>query len=138
VSDSQDKSAACPFGFKLEPYWARRYSLFTRFDEGIKIDADGLYSVKPEAVALEIAKRIEGERVLDAFGGVGGSAIGFARAGKQVVCVEIDEQRIGYARHNAKLYGVANRITFVHGDVLELMGRLPCDAIYLDPPWGGP
>ena len=128
----------CPFGEKLQKYWDRRYFLFSRFDEGILIDEEGLYSVKPEKSALKIGEIIPGDIVLDAFCGIGGSAIGLARAGKKVITVDIDKDRIDMARHNAEIYGVQNRIIFHHDDCMNLIKSTKFDSIYLDPPWQGP
>jgi trimethylguanosine synthase len=127
-----------PFGGHTQKYWDRRYSLFSRWDEGILTDAEGLYSVKPEAFALEIAARLPGDTVLDAFCGIGGSAIGFARAGKRVITVDTEAARLDMARHNAALYGVEDLIEFIQGDILELYETLAFDALHIDPPWGGP
>jgi trimethylguanosine synthase len=128
----------CPFGPTLQKYWDRRYDLFARFDEGIAIDEEGLFSVKPEQAALRIAERVRGETVLDAFCGIGGSAIAFARSGKRVIAIEADEGRLDMARANARLYGVEDRIRFVHGDFPSAMEGMSFDSIYLDPAWGGP
>jgi hypothetical protein len=42
MSHSSDR---CPFGEHLQKYWNKRYLYFSRFDDGIEIDAEGLYSV---------------------------------------------------------------------------------------------
>jgi trimethylguanosine synthase len=42
---------------KLAKYWAQRYSLFSKFDQGIDIDEEGWYSVTPESIAIHIAQR---------------------------------------------------------------------------------
>lgn len=130
-------SEDCPFGEDLQSYWDKRHYLFSRFDEGIRIDREGLFSVKPEHSALEVGDQLAGERVLDGFCGVGGSAIGLARAGKRVVTVDIDAGRLEMARHNAQLYGVADCIEFVRGDFFDVLAGGGWDAVYLDPPWGG-
>ena len=39
-------------------YWAQRYRLFSKYDEGIILDQEGWYSVTPELIASHIAKRI--------------------------------------------------------------------------------
>ena len=39
-------------------YYAQRYRLFSRFDEGIKLDEEGWYSVTPEVLAAHTATRI--------------------------------------------------------------------------------
>ena len=43
------------------------------------MDEEGWYSVTPEAIATQIAERCRCDVVLDAFCGVGGNAIAFAR-----------------------------------------------------------
>ncbi|RXG67604.1 Trimethylguanosine synthase [Armadillidium vulgare] len=41
------------------------------------------------------------------------------------------------ARHNAHVYGVADRIEFIQGDFFQLAPSLKADAVLLSPPWGG-
>jgi trimethylguanosine synthase len=36
----------------IRKYWYRRYDMFRRFDEGIKLSNEMWFSVTPEAVAL--------------------------------------------------------------------------------------
>ncbi|XP_061696403.1 trimethylguanosine synthase isoform X2 [Syngnathoides biaculeatus] len=72
----------------LAKYWAQRYRLFSRFDEGIKLDREGWFSVTPEKIAEHIALRVESslsntQLVIDAFCGVGGNSIQFALTGKR-------------------------------------------------------
>lgn len=121
----------------LQYCWDMREVLFSRFEQGIRVDDVGLFGVKPEQAALESAAMLQGEVVLDAFCGIGGSAIALARTGKRVITAELDKQRLSMARHNAGIYGVADRILFVNADVRDLLGSVQVDAIYLDPPWGG-
>lgn len=127
-----------PFGEDTQRYWDNRHELFTKWDEGIQCDRVGLFSVKPEAIALHTAKQLKGDLVLDAFCGVGGSAIGFARMGKRVVTCDLSAERLAMAKHNAILYGVADAIEFIHADIFEVMASRQFDAISLDPAWGGP
>ena len=154
----------------LFKYWAQRHRLFSRFNEGIKIDHEGWYSTTHEAIALHIAERCccgggadtagGGRRrrpvvVLDAMCGCGGNAIAFARQPgcAHVVAVDLDPGRVEFARHNAAIYGVAGKISFVVGDVLHLLAgwerqrvgsagsgsTLPLpDVVFCSPPWGGP
>lgn len=42
------------------------------------------------------------------------------------------------ARHNAEIYGVADRIQFIVGDYYTLAPALKADVVFLSPPWGGP
>ncbi|XP_069543850.1 trimethylguanosine synthase [Brachyistius frenatus] len=127
----------------LAKYWAQRYRLFSRFDEGIRLDREGWFSVTPERIAEHIALRVkhscsDAQLVVDAFCGVGGNAIQFALTGNRVLAVDIDVVRLDMARHNAAVYGVADRIDFVQGDFLQLAPCLRGDVVFLSPPWGGP
>ncbi|KAI5069249.1 hypothetical protein GOP47_0015550 [Adiantum capillus-veneris] len=120
-------------------YWLRRYSLFSRFDEGIKIDEEGLFSVTPEEIAKHQAAHCGSSGiVIDAFTGVGGNAIQFACMNFNVIAIDIDPKRIEYARHNAEVYGVAHKIDFIVGDFFQLAPTLKGDVVFLSPPWGGP
>ncbi|CCJ08227.1 methyltransferase domain-containing protein [Methylocystis sp. SC2] len=131
-------SLKSPFGERAQKYWDRRYELFSKWDEGVETDEVGLFSVKPERFALEIGNLLTGHTVLDAFCGIGGSAIAFARCGKRVIAVDIDRDRLSIAKHNAEIYGVSARIEFIHADVMEAYADLSFDALNIDPPWGGP
>jgi predicted RNA methylase len=74
--------------------------------------------------------------VIDAGCGAGGNAIGFARAGCQVTAIETSAERLAMARHNAELYGVAQRIRFLWGDACELVAELSAELLFVDAPWG--
>jgi trimethylguanosine synthase len=117
--------------------WKHRSKLFSRFNRGIQFDKAGFESAKSEAVANFVAKHLPGKIVLDAFTGIGGSVIGFARAGKKIVSIEIVAKRSEMAQHNAAIYGVAKRINFVIGDTMKLWNKFDFDSAYFDPPWGG-
>ncbi|KAK0526822.1 putative diacylglycerol O-acyltransferase tgs1 [Tilletia horrida] len=149
---------------ELRKYYNYRYELFSLYDAGISLDATSWFSVTPESVAARIAERCRCNTILDAFGGAGGNAIQFAKVCERVVAVEIDPIKVEMARHNARIYGVEDRITFVTGDVREFaeahrrarqrgaqsaaqngeherwLGaeRLDFDVVFLSPPWGGP
>lgn len=122
----------------MAKYWAQRYRYFTLFDEGIKMDMEGWYSVTPEKIAAHIAERCRTDVVIDAFCGVGGNSIQFALRCHQVIAIDIDPVRLECARHNAKIYGVDDRIEFICGDFMTLIPRLKADVVFLSPPWGGP
>lgn len=55
-----------------------------------------------------------------------------------VIAIDIDPKKIEIARHNAELYGVADRIQFIIGDYFTLAPTLKGDVVFLSPPWGGP
>ncbi|XP_018415617.1 PREDICTED: trimethylguanosine synthase [Nanorana parkeri] len=126
----------------LAKYWAQRYRLFSRFDEGIKLDEEGWFSVTPEKIAEHIAQRvrqcINHAVVVDAFCGVGGNAIQFALAGMRVIAVDIDPVKLDLAYNNAQVYGVEDQIEFIRADYMCVAPDLKADAVFLSPPWGGP
>jgi trimethylguanosine synthase len=131
-------SDICPFGPELQRYWDLRYDYFSRFDAGIQIDAEGLHTVMPEQAALVQAKWLPGHVILDGFAGVGGCAIAYAKAGKQVIAVELCKDRLEMAKHNARLYGVEDAITFIHADIFAVATTIKADIVHLDPPWCWP
>ncbi len=55
-----------------------------------------------------------------------------------VIAIDIDPVKISCARHNAQVYGVADRIEFIVGDFLVLADHIQADVVFLSPPWGGP
>ncbi|VDC02843.1 unnamed protein product [Peniophora sp. CBMAI 1063] len=93
---------------------------------------------------------------LDAFCGVGGNAIAFAKTCERVIALDISPTRLALARHNAEIYGVADRIEFILADFLSFARTLrptgtgslctdypdpatrKIDVVFLSPPWGGP
>lgn len=124
-----------------EKYWKRRYNYFSRFDDGVRMDAGAWFEVTPESVARHIADRMKYGLVVDGTCGVGGNAIQFALSSDRVIGVDVDAQRLSDARHNAGLYGVSDRIEFVHDDFVNFAATYsgqPVDAVFLSPPWGGP
>lgn len=42
------------------------------------------------------------------------------------------------ARHNARVYGVADKIIFILGDFFIEAPKIKADGVFIDPPWGGP
>ena len=55
-----------------------------------------------------------------------------------VIAIDISEEKVRCARHNAGIYGVEDRIEFIVGDYLTLAPTLKADVVFLSPPWGGP
>jgi len=131
---SHEIQSECPFGPGLQKYW----DLLSPEERTMQMDVAGLYSLTVRELAFQIATTLKGDTVFDAFCGVGGNAIAFALVGKQVTACEIDEGRLEMAKANAQLAGVADRITFIHGDATARLGHVQSDAVFLDPPWGGP
>lgn len=128
----------CPFSKALQKYWDRRYDLFSRFEEGIQIDEEGLYSATPEKIALHQAQKMNCKTVIDGFCGVGANAIAFARSGAKVYAIEKDVKRLKMARHNARSYGVDEKIEFICGDFFREAPKIKAEGVFLDLEWGGP
>lgn len=115
-------TTAKDFSAEMRKYWRNRYMLFTLFDGSSPsrqlplLDHESWYSVTPESIAARIAQRCRCSVILDAFCGVGGNAIQFALTCERVIAIEIDPIKLRMAKHNARLYGVEEFITFLQGD----------------------
>lgn len=145
--------------------FSQRYRFFTLYSEppGCLLDEEGWFSVTPERIANQIAERCRCDTILDGFCGVGGNAIAFAQTCNRgasdiqdrpplhrsrilpVIALDVSPTRLALARHNAEIYGVADRIEFIQADYLsfietEVLKSKPrkIDVIFLSPPWGGP
>ncbi|KAF7730799.1 Trimethylguanosine synthase [Apophysomyces ossiformis] len=123
---------------EMKKYFFQRYDYFSRFDQGILMDREGWFSVTPEKIALHIAERCQCDVIIDAFCGCGGNAIQFAMTCERVIAIDLDPVKLACARHNAKIYGVEDRIEFIQGDFFQLAPSLKADVVFLSPPWGGP
>lgn len=82
--------------------------------------------------------------LIDAFAGVGGNTIAFARTNVwlRVYAIEKDPVVLECAKHNAEIYGVQDRITWFLGDCMELLKNqlkdlAPYSIVFGSPPWGG-
>ncbi len=82
---------------------------------------------------------------MDIFAGAGGNAIAFALSGrwKEVIAIEKDASVIACAQHNASIYGVADKITWVNADSFSYIPTREDfnsseTVIFASPPWGGP
>uniref|UniRef100_A0A2C9M2F9 Trimethylguanosine synthase n=1 Tax=Biomphalaria glabrata TaxID=6526 RepID=A0A2C9M2F9_BIOGL len=111
-------------------------------DDGVPHDAEtgqkSWFSVTPESIAAHIAERCQCDIIVDAFCGAGGNTIQFAFTCNKVIAIDIDQTKLDLAKHNAEVYGVADRIEFIHGDFQQLAPSLKADVVFLSPPWGGP
>jgi 23S rRNA (cytosine1962-C5)-methyltransferase len=87
-----------------------------------------------------VAPLTAGRRVLDAFCYSGGFGLHAARAGAAaVVGVDQSEAALALARENARLNGVEDRVSYVHGDVFDELAALAergerFGVVVLDPP----
>jgi hypothetical protein len=57
---------------------------------------------------------------------------------ERVIAIDINEERLRMAQHNARVYGVHHKIDFIAGDFFALAPQLRGDVVFLSPPWGGP
>jgi SAM-dependent methyltransferase len=103
---------------------------------GTRLDPEGKWSLTPEALAVAMGERAAGKSVVDAGCGAGGNTIGFARAGCRVVAIERDAARLADARHNARVYGVEDRVRWIHAEIEDALPTLSADVLFVDPPWG--
>jgi trimethylguanosine synthase len=129
----------------LQKQFKSKTNLFSRYFDGIQMDRESLMLVTPEKAAKHIAARCTGNPdttfLLDPFCGVGGNVIQFALARPNlfILAMDISKDRIDMCRHNAKVYGVDQRIEFVQGDYMQLSNvcHFKPDVVFLSPPWGG-
>ncbi|CAI2732877.1 unnamed protein product [Schistosoma spindalis] len=108
----------------LPKYWKRRYDLFERFDEGVQLDEESWYSITPETIARHQAKTCSCDLLVDAFAGVGGNTIQFARTCQLVLAIENCFPRLLMLQINAQIYGVLSNIMLVCGDVEKVLSSL--------------
>lgn len=100
--------------------------------ERLFLTADSLAQASSEGIAAFHARCFaDCTTVLDACCGVGRDALALAEAGKQVTAVDTDPARLCFARANAQVYGLAERIDFICADVTALEGRW--DGAFFDP-----
>jgi hypothetical protein len=69
----------------VERYWLARYSLLSRWAEGVRVNAHSLFSITAEVIAKHQAQALSHASIIfDAFCGCGGNAIQLARVASQV------------------------------------------------------
>jgi 23S rRNA (uracil1939-C5)-methyltransferase len=118
--------------FRLSPF-----SFFQTNTRGASL----LYDAVSRLAALR-----GGERVLDAYCGTGTIGLYLAPVAKSVTGIELVEEAVDDARHNAQLNGISNA-NFHAGDMKEVLTQLhpdgvdpanpPYDLVVIDPPRGG-
>lgn len=131
-----DTSTPCPSGnASLKKYWNQRRRLFSRFDQGIKLDDEGWYSVTPEQIAHTVAHnmrqflgQIRADRenhfyVLDAFCCCGGNLIALAQQPNvTVIGMDLDRSKLRKAAHNAALYKIPpENLQLIEGNALFVL-----------------
>ncbi|KAF4551566.1 Trimethylguanosine synthase-like protein [Elsinoe fawcettii] len=137
---------------EIQKYWHQRYDIFSRWDEGVRLTNAAWYGVTPEPVATKIASHLATSvpssitTIIDLFAGVGGNTIPLALSNRwtRIFAIEKDPTVLACAKHNARIYGVENRIWFIEGDCFAVLAkRLKAvvkegAVLFGSPPWGGP
>ncbi|ORX37789.1 RNA cap guanine-N2 methyltransferase-domain-containing protein [Kockovaella imperatae] len=128
---------------ELVKYWYQRQFLLPQYDSlPLLLDDTGWFSITPQPIAAHIAERCQCDVIVDAFCGVGGNAIEFAKTCERVIAIDNNPIRLRLARHNALHLGVADRIDFILGDFVDYARSWRAqgetiDVVFLSPPWGG-
>ncbi|ORX98607.1 RNA cap guanine-N2 methyltransferase-domain-containing protein [Clohesyomyces aquaticus] len=138
------------FPERMKKYWWQRQRIWDRYDQGVWMTEDAWFEVTPEPIANKIAAHIaesapkEKTILIDAFAGVGGNAIAFARQGRwdQVFAFEKNPDALKCAKHNAEIYGVDKKIVWAKGDCFSeiykrFSGQKAKIVLFASPPWGG-
>jgi len=74
------------------------------------------------------------------------TTISDTQSSNSVIALDSSPTRLALARHNAQIYGVADRIEFILTDYISFAasylssssGKRKIDVVFLSPPWGGP
>ncbi|KAJ4414260.1 putative diacylglycerol O-acyltransferase tgs1 [Gnomoniopsis sp. IMI 355080] len=117
---------------EISKYWRQRHDLFSLYDSGIYLTDAAWFGVTAEPIAQQISAELVHNSshnpriIVDLFAGAGGNTIAFALQDHWdlVIGIEIDAATLACAQHNAALYGVADRILWVHGDCMDFLRRL--------------
>jgi trimethylguanosine synthase len=98
-------------------------------------------------IAVDLARTTDPSKtkIVDIFAGIGGNTIAFALSGRweEIIAVENDASAIACGQHNASVYGVSDKITWVKADCFSYMTENPDieyskTIVFASPPWGGP
>ncbi|KAL4440754.1 hypothetical protein ABPG74_013735 [Tetrahymena malaccensis] len=93
-------------------YYRRRQVYFSKYSQGISVDAKCWPFLIPECIVQHIARRASQsnrrESIVDATCAVGQFSIAFSNQINQVIAIEKDPVRYQFARSNAAIYNVQN------------------------------
>ena len=119
----------CRAGLALLELRQRGAKKFTRAQE-MFFDREGLEMATREEVARYRAWRLrECGTLADLCCGIGGDLLALGQ-GRAVLAVDPDRRRLEMARHNSRVYGVA-QARFITAEVQSL--QLSADAVFIDP-----
>jgi 2-polyprenyl-3-methyl-5-hydroxy-6-metoxy-1,4-benzoquinol methylase len=87
------------------------------------------YLVEPHIPAFAEFGRWAGKRVLEIGCGIGTDTINFARAGAHVTAVDLSQASLEVATRRAHVFGLSDRVTFIHSNAETLEG-VPLEPAY--------
>lgn len=85
------------------------------------------YYVEPHIPGFAQFPRWKGKRVLEVGCGIGTDTINFARAGAQVMAVDLSTESLAMAKQRAEVFGFKDRITFRQADAERLSETVPVE-----------
>jgi ubiquinone/menaquinone biosynthesis C-methylase UbiE len=124
---------------RVREYWDRRPCNVRHSPEPLGTRAyfeqvrDRKYFVEPHIPAFAEFPRWSGKRVLEIGCGIGTDTVSFAQAGAMVTAVDLSERSLEIARQRVDVYGLSERVRFVHANAEELTYALPAttfDLVY--------
>ena len=113
----------------------------------LKFDSEGLWSITHPQDADNISNDIKLfekigikiDTIYDMTAGIGGNSISFCKYFKKVISSEIDQKRFDILKNNMNTYNFDNYKIY-NDDSISLLLKMntQIDAVFVDPPWGGP
>jgi 2-polyprenyl-3-methyl-5-hydroxy-6-metoxy-1,4-benzoquinol methylase len=85
------------------------------------------YFVEPHIPGFAEFERWRGKKVLEIGCGIGTDTIRFASCGAQVTAVDLTEKSLEVAQRRAEIFGLADRVRFVHANAEKLSEALPAE-----------
>jgi 23S rRNA (uracil1939-C5)-methyltransferase len=105
--------------------------------EFLQVHREQARALYARVVALALDGLPPGAHVADVYSGLGGIALGLARAGARVTAIESDAGAVAALGRAAAAGGLGDRVTPVAGDASALATIGPLDAVVVDPPRKG-
>ncbi|MCE9592506.1 MAG: class I SAM-dependent methyltransferase [Planctomycetes bacterium] len=122
---------------RVRDFWNRRPCNLRHSPEPVGTRAyfdqvrDRKYRVEPHIPAFAEFPRWAGKRVLEIGCGIGTDTVSFASAGAHVTAVDLSEKSIELARQRVELYGLSDRVRFLHANAEQLADHLPGETFDL-------
>lgn len=108
----------------------------------LMLDEEALYSttdqITADKITTDMLKFVPSSGIItDATACAGGNTYSFAQAYAHVNAFEKDVVRCDLLKHNLQVLGTSN-VNVECGDAFNLCKLQYQDAVFIDPPWGGP